>query len=510
MATISVLMNILLIAMASTSTRSQSPMHSFPESKGKILLYPVGHCYNSLLLSMEKIASFLATKGYDVTMIVNDNYQGSKSGLDMSNVSLSKYPAPENIPTLCDMEDMISAANVSMLEITNVWMSSTQGFCEALLQSNIIEQLKSGKFDLAIFDRSDWCSAIIADALNIPFMTFASVNTAFNMDELVRDTHVPSIFNNSPWPMTFIDRMKTALTHLLVYSGRLPTLPFINDLKVKYNVKPHIHITDVYDGAVINLLNRDREIEYPRPLYGHEIEIGFLFSEISSASISQDILDFIGDDYVVLVSFGSHVSQLSPKMNEILLNTFSQLSHVKFIWRAKVLNHMLPNVLNIEWIPQSALVASGKVNLLVTHGGVASTMEAVYNGVPMLVLPMQAEQHSQASKLQNYVGVADTLDIHELTEEVFAREVLKAIASNTQQRIQVTRLSKSIHNRPIKTSEIFEHWIKRTIQNGGNLNPKRPLSKNVFQWFLLDMLLLTLLILVATLSCCIRFIKVKS
>ena len=98
MSTIGVLMNILLIAMAATSARIQSP------SSGKILLYPVGHCYNSLLLSMEKIASFLATRGYDVTMVVNDNYQGSKSGLDMSDVSLSKYPAPENIPTLCDLE----------------------------------------------------------------------------------------------------------------------------------------------------------------------------------------------------------------------------------------------------------------------------------------------------------------------------------------------------------------------------------------------------------------------
>lgn len=512
-ATRSTKMFLMSVTVLITLTESQTTEQSFSVSPGKILLYPVSHCYNSLLLSMEKMASFLSKEGYDVTMLVNDNYQGTKSDLDMSKVTLAKFPAPSNVPTLCDMEEMISAANASMLDITNVWLTSASRFCDALLQTDILGKLNNSKFDLAIVDRSDWCSAIIADALNIPFMTFASVNTAFSMEELVRDTHVPSIFSSTNWPMTFIDRMTTALTHILVYLARVPTLPRMNELKVEYKIHPDRHITEVYDSAVLNLLNSDHEVEYPRPLYSHEVEMGFLFSEISPTTIPQNMLDFIDKGDIVVVSFGSHVAKLSPRISDILLQAFFQLSHVNFIWRVKEFNHTLPNVLNAEWVPQSALVASGRISLLVTHGGLASAMESIYNGVPMLVLPMQTEQHTQASKLRDYVGVADTLDIHELTVQKLVMSIQRGITSNTAQRIQVSHLSQSIQKRPIKSSEILLHWINHTIKNKGRNSPKRPKYKNFFEWYLLDFFFLVLALFITTLYClimCCKYLKAKT
>lgn len=463
---------------------------------GKILLYPVSHCYNSLLLNMEKMASLLDQHHYNVTMIVNSNYTGSKSNIMMDNIHLAQFQAPSNTLTLCDLESRLASANISMMEIADIWMTASLNFCQALLDSSLLTKLKTESFNLLIVDRADWCSAIVADALDIPFMTVASVATSFSEDELVRFAHTPSIFSTMSYPMSFRDRLMNAITQSLVYLCRLFTLHPLQRLKLEHRVNPEHHITSVYYRAVIDLMNSDRRADYPRPLYNHEVEIGFMYPSINYRNLNQDVLQFISNDEVVLVSFGSNVLSLEERTGEMLRDTFSKLN-LKVIWRTNNEKAPTGNVLALSWVPQTELLASGKVRLLITHGGAASTMEAIYYGVPMIVLPMHVEQQSQASKLTNYLKVAKTLHLNEMEAEEFESVIVDVLRDGSDIRRNVKSLSAEIQNSPMDPKDTFLYWVNETVVGSRHHSevrtPRRPQNLNTAQWLLLDVSIFLLL-----------------
>ena len=469
--------------------------------KKKILLYPVGHCYNSLLLTMEKMAYFLVKSGYDVTMIVNDGYNESKSNVDMTNVSFAKFAGPQNITTMCDLEDSLSNNQVGMLEIINVWMSSTVEFCQALLNSDLLDNIRLQNYDLIILDRSDWCSAIIAEAVNIPFVIIASSPNAFNADELYRFFHTPT--NLSPrvlqWPMSFVDRLTNVFIRTVAYAMRLYFIPQIQALKVSYDITPSQHLTEVYDKAALNLLYSDQRADYPRPLYAHEVEIGFLFPEIVQPVLPSEVSEFIGEDKnVIVVSFGSQIGKLSDKFIDVAVEIFTRMPY-KVIIRANDFSQSYTNILVLPWIPQSELLASGQVCLLITHGGQASAMESIYNGVPMVIIPLHDEQAAQAEKLANYLNVARVVDFHSLTVDSLTAAMEYVLSEDSPVKTNVRALSSSVKHGVVSPSDTFLYWINETIFQSKCVEavlPQHPVKLNILQWLMVDIFLSIAVILV--------------
>ncbi|MBT3223512.1 MAG: glycosyltransferase, partial [Proteobacteria bacterium] len=71
------------------------------------------------------------------------------------------------------------------------------------------------------------------------------------------------------------------------------------------------------------------------------------------------------------------------------------------------------NVIAVPYTPQHALLERAQV--LITHGGANSAMEALYHGVPMLLSPVCNDQFHQA-RFAKTRGVAVILDLYEATD----------------------------------------------------------------------------------------------
>lgn len=56
------------------------------------------------------------------------------------------------------------------------------------------------------------------------------------------------------------------------------------------------------------------------------------------------------------------------------------------------------NILISKWFPQEAVLAHHNVKLFITHGGLLSSMEAVYFGVPIIGVPIYGDQHLNVAK----------------------------------------------------------------------------------------------------------------
>lgn len=68
------------------------------------------------------------------------------------------------------------------------------------------------------------------------------------------------------------------------------------------------------------------------------------------------------------------------------------------------------------------------MKLFITHGGLLSSTEAVYRGVPILGIPFYADQHSNIATFVS-AGYGQSLAFEDLTEETFTAK-LQEVLSN--------------------------------------------------------------------------------
>ncbi len=89
-------------------------------------------------------------------------------------------------------------------------------------------------------------------------------------------------------------------------------------------------------------------------------------------------------------------------------------------------------------MPQIELLTYTK--LFITHGGMNSTHEALYNGVPLVVIPQSADQPIIAKQVEN-LGAGVQLQMKGLSEEEL-RESVELVLHNPSfekfQQIQVS------------------------------------------------------------------------
>lgn len=80
------------------------------------------------------------------------------------------------------------------------------------------------------------------------------------------------------------------------------------------------------------------------------------------------------------------------------------------------------NVLIKKWLPQSDILAHPNVVLFISHGGMASTTESMYHGVPLLVIPFFGDQFRNAHRVSS-AGYGKILKYNDISEESFMKYI---------------------------------------------------------------------------------------
>lgn len=124
-------------------------------------------------------------------------------------------------------------------------------------------------------------------------------------------------------------------------------------------------------------------------------------------------------DGVIIFSMGSLIpsSDMPSQFRDAFMKAFRGLQQ-NVIWKFEdeSLTNIPSNVRIQKWLPQSDILAHPNIVLFITHGGMASTFEGMARGVPMLCIPVFADQHRNSHKLQA-LGIARVLSIEQVTEE---------------------------------------------------------------------------------------------
>lgn len=114
----------------------------------------------------------------------------------------------------------------------------------------------------------------------------------------------------------------------------------------------------------------------------------------------QDLKAFIDSSKkgVVIFSLGTNFRSdyLPLAKQKLFSDVFTELPDYHFLWKfeSKTLPAELPkNVIIRPWLPVSDLLADSKTKAIFFHGGLFTTQEATWRGVPMIIMPFCYDQN---------------------------------------------------------------------------------------------------------------------
>lgn len=136
---------------------------------------------------------------------------------------------------------------------------------------------------------------------------------------------------------------------------------------------------------------------------------------------------------IVYISFGSLIklTQLPKTELYMLINQLGKIKQkVLLKWESDDEIDFPPNIIVRKWFPQTDILGHPNCVLFITHGGIHSTEEAIYFGVPMLAISVFGDQLHNSLIMQNR-GAAITIRYPELTDDIFKVALHKLLNDNS-------------------------------------------------------------------------------
>jgi MGT family glycosyltransferase len=102
--------------------------------------------------------------------------------------------------------------------------------------------------------------------------------------------------------------------------------------------------------------------------------------------------------------------------------------------------HLSKDVLVVSYAPQRELLE--RAELLVTHAGINTVMEALACGVPMVAIPIAVDQPGTAARVA-YTGVGEVLPVADCRRELL-RPMVERIRAQSSYRANAVKLKQAL------------------------------------------------------------------
>ncbi|XP_006896878.1 PREDICTED: UDP-glucuronosyltransferase 2A3 isoform X1 [Elephantulus edwardii] len=323
--------------------------------------------------------------------------------------------------------------------------------CEGVLNnSRLMTRLQKGGFDVLVADPVTICGDLVALKLGIPFIYTLRFSPASTVERHCGKipapaSYVPAALSELTDQMTFGERVKNTLSYSLQdyifqsYWGEW------NSYYSKILGKPTT-LCETMGKAEIWLIRTYWDFEFPRPYLPN--------------------FEFVG---------GLHCKPAKPLP--------------KVLWRYKGVKPATlgANTRLYDWIPQNDLLGHPKTKAFITHGGTNGLYEAIYHGVPMVGLPMFADQPDNIAHM-TAKGAAVDLNMNTMTSaDLF--NALKTVINDPYYKENAMRLSRIHHDQPVKPLDRAVFWIEFVMRHKGAKH-LRPAAHDLtwFQYHSLDVI----------------------
>ncbi|XP_068167790.1 UDP-glucuronosyltransferase 2A2-like isoform X2 [Antennarius striatus] len=241
------------------------------------------------------------------------------------------------------------------------------------------------------------------------------------------------------------------------------------------------------------------DFNFPRPFLPNFKFVGGIHCR-PAKPLPEDMEEFVqssGDAGIVVFSLGSYIKNISSEKGNIIASALAQIPQ-KVLWKysGEKPKSLAVNTRTYSWIPQNDLLGHPKTRAFITHGGANGIFEAIYHGVPMVGIPLFADQPENMIHMKAR-GAATILDLNSLKSEDL-RDAINAVINDKSYKESVMRLSAIHHDRPVSPLDEAVFWIEFTMRNKGAKHLRVQAHELTwYQYHSLDVLVFLLTVILA-------------
>nr|XP_044986121.1 UDP-glucuronosyltransferase 2B1-like [Jaculus jaculus] len=499
---------------------------------GKVLVWPMEYSH---WINMKTILDELVLRGHEVTVLVSS----ASILIDPSQSSAIKFESFSTSMTKESLEKFFSnwisqwthnVQDISLWtfhsDIQEAFMQSSdmiQDFCrDAVLNKSLMAKLRASKFDVVLADAISPCGELLAELLNTSLVYTLRFTPGYTYEKYSAGlpfppSYVPVVLSELSHQMTFMERVKNMI-YVLYFDFCFQT---VNEKKWNQFYSEVLGrpttLFETMSKADIWLIRMYWDLEFPRPLLPNVHFVGGLHCK-PAKPLPKEMEDFVqssGEDGIVVFSLGSMVSTLTEEKANLIASALAQIPQ-KVIWRfdGKKPDTLGSNTRLYKWIPQNDLLGHPKTKAFIAHGGTNGLYEAIYHGIPVVGIPLFADQPDNIAHMISK-GAAVRVDFNTISSADLL-SALRTVLNDPSYKENAMRLSRIHHDQPVKPLDRAVFWIEFVMRHKGAKHLRPALhdlswfqyhSLDVLGFLLACVLSVVFVITKCCLLCCGKFVK---
>ncbi|GAA6218680.1 UDP-glucuronosyltransferase 2A2-like [Lates japonicus] len=495
---------------------------------GNILVW---YTEGSHWINMKPVLDSLIDRGHQVTVLVPsasmfmNSSESARFRYEPFDVSVSLEEMEEFFEkflqfSLYEMDYMnYLEIYIRFIDLMKTDLQYSLQYLDGVLKSEtIMKKLKEGKYDLLLADPIYPGSDLAAEILGVPLVFSLRFSIAHNWERLCGQV---------PAPPSFVPGAMSKLTDKMDFSERVWNFLFyaLQDVVMNHiywkeidkyysDVKgTPISACEMMGRADIWLMRTYWDFDFPRPFLPNFKFVGGIHCR-PAKPLPEDMEEFVqssGDAGIVVFTLGSFIKNITTEKANMIALALSQIPQ-KVLWKysGEKPETLGANTRLYDWIPQNDLLGHPKTRAFITHGGTNGIYEAIYHGVPVVGIPLFADQPENLIHMKAK-GAGLIVDLNFMKTEDL-RDAVKAVINEKSYKESAMRLSHIHHDRPMSPLDEAIFWIEFTMRNNGAKHLR--VQAHELTWyqyhcldvlaFILTVVLLLMFLFIKTCSFCFR------
>ncbi|XP_012579481.1 PREDICTED: UDP-glucuronosyltransferase 2B31-like isoform X2 [Condylura cristata] len=344
---------------------------------------------------------------------------------------------------------------------------------DVVKNKKLVTKLQESRFDIVLADAVGPCGELLAELLKVPFVYSFRFTPGYQFEKHIGKlpippSYAPVVLSELSDHMTFMERVKNMI-YVLYFDFWFQTINHRkwNEFYSEVLGKPTT-LAETMGKAEMWLIRTYWDFEFPRPFLPNFEFVGGLHCK-PAKPLPKEMEEFAqssGENGIVVFTLGSMVTNMSEERANVVASALAQIPQ-KVLWRfdGKRPATLGANTRLYQWIPQNDLLGHPKTKVFITHGGTNGIYEAIYHGVPMVGVPLFADQPDNIAHMMAK-GAAVSVDFHTMSSTDLLN-ALKKVLNDPSYKENVMKLSRIHHDQPMKPLDRAVSWIEFVMRNKG-------------------------------------------
>lgn len=353
------------------------------------------------------------------------------------------------------------------------WYGATTTCRKVLNDTKLFEQFSNvvlgTKWDLIIVDSIFAACGLVASQMSeAPFIDFSTSFVLPNSMNLLG-----AQWNGAFMPLfrppgkfdadSFYDRFWNTYDLYVIYVVNR-ALEYLLPRWVDHPLSTNISLRNLNANAALAFGSMPHELDYTHGKSSNVIEMDGS-CPTKAGTLPENYLSFVDDPTskgTILFAMGhfADFQHAPPIVLQSFVDAFNELTDYRIIWQyvSKGAKPKVgPNVMLDPWIPQASILFHNKTALFISHMGFKSIREAICAKVPIVALPMFAEQSRNAA-IARKRGFGEYINKMYVTKENVL-QALNKVLHNPSYKLNVGKVQDLLSDKIVDSIELGTFWV---------------------------------------------------